>query len=284
MLQPSLFYEGLSANYRNAEATEVSDISNGRNPPAETDGTSQSHDSGPSVGPQLGPAQAPASADSNLLGESSSAPQSPYSSARQAIRNLTLPPVADFDIPPSPPGSPPPGPTAKVARFLELKRQGVHFNAKLAQSSALRNPSLLPKLMAFAGLNEEDQYASALPEDIAVPTTYPPWAYADELGKTQVELGKKKEEERKARRGPLDFVSAGVPESGSSSEVGTPILRGRGRGLGGSVAERVMAGLDRRSAGSSAERDGGRRRETERKPSRFRSKSRSPKRRRSRSR
>jgi hypothetical protein len=77
-----------------------------------------------------------------------------------------MPPVPNFDIPdaPSPPAqnSEEAATLAAVAkqfeRFLELKKQGIHFNERLQNSTSLRNPSLLPKLMAFAEITEEDCY------------------------------------------------------------------------------------------------------------------------------
>jgi hypothetical protein len=191
-----------------------------------------------------------------------------------------MPPIPNFDIPPSPPGSPPLAATKKFTRFLELKKQGVHFNEKLEKSSALKNPSLLLKLMEFAGIDEKDQYASALPEDLAVPTTFPAWAYADQLNKTQQKILKKREaEQARKQRDAIDFVPAvGL---GASSRAATP---GAARGVSGSAAERVMAGLDRDKGREKivGKRDGERVGRQEVKRSRF--SSRSPKRKRSRSR
>ena len=138
------------------------------------------------------------------------APASPYSSQRTAMRNLTLPTKPNLDIPPSPLGSP----TAvdqRFAHFLELKSQGIHFNAKLASSSALKNPSLLPKLMKSAGLEESEQYAATMPSELWNPLGFHEWAYKEELGKSQQELTKKKENERaNSQREKIDFVSAGL--------------------------------------------------------------------------
>jgi len=200
-----------------------------------------------------------------------------------------MPSVPNFDIPPSPPGSPPPGPTAKFARFLELKKQGIHFNEKLERSSALRNPSLLQKLMEFAGISEEDQYASVLPPEVAVPTSFPAWAYADQLAKTQQEITKKREAEKaRIQREAIDFVPS--TGSGSSSRAATP-GSAAGRGVRGSAAERIMAGLDRDKPRSPMAQDVTKRKETERRRTRFddagsghQSRSRSPRRKRSRSR
>jgi len=176
--------------------------------------------------------------------ESTSAPQSPYSEHRATVRNLTLPTVPNLDIPASPPGSPPPGMDLKFTHFLELKKQGVHFNEKLAQSSALKNPSLLKKLMDFAGVEEDKQYATTLPADIWDPAGFPPSAYKEQLASSQQEILKKREEERaKAQREAIEFVSASA--SNQSSRSGTPASGTNSKGLRGSVVERVMAGLDR---------------------------------------
>lgn len=161
------------------------------------------------MGPAPGPAAMPESILTMSEDDRIQAPTSPYTANRLLIRNVTMPPVPNFEIPPSPPGSPPPATTAKFARFLDLKKKGVHFNERLHQSSALRNPGLLAKLMDFAGISQEDQYASALPDALAVPTKFPEWAYADKLVKEHERIAKRKEEERaKLQREAIDFVPA----------------------------------------------------------------------------
>ncbi|MCJ1477936.1 hypothetical protein MMC13_006610 [Lambiella insularis] len=187
-------------------------------------------------GPSLGPSAS--RPDTELL----SAPQSPYTANRALIRDLTLPTIPNLDIPNSPPGSPPPGMDQKFEHFLELKRQGVHFNEKLARSSALKNPSLLKKLMDFAGIDESEQYSTTLPPSIWDPTGFPPSAFKEELNKSQEEVHKRREEERlKARRESVDFVSASV--SGQSSRAGTPASSGVSKGLRGSAAERSLEAI-----------------------------------------
>jgi hypothetical protein len=140
------------------------------------------------------------------------------STVKEVIRNLTMPPVPKFDIPSSPPGSPPLGATKKFAHFLKLKKQGVHFNSKLQTSTALQNPALLQKLLDFAKIDEYDQYASSLPSDLGVPTSYPPWAYGYALNKTQQETLNQKS---KTPRDKLDFVPGSVPR---------PVARGTNKG------------------------------------------------------
>lgn len=216
------------------------------------------------VGP-AGPIEAPIEGKSGWSGmglsdedlglETRNAPQSPYSANRALIRDMTLPPVPNLDIPSSPPSSPRPETDNKFTHFLELKKQGVHFNDKLARSSALRNPGLLQKLMGFAGLEELDQYASTLPREIWDPAGFPAWAYKEMLVKSQQEMQKKIEEEKaRVQRDTIEFVSGTF--SAQSHQGGTPASSGVNRGLRVSAAERVMAGLDREKTRSPQVSDG----------------------------
>lgn len=165
-------------------------------------------------------------------------PQSPYSANRALLRQLTLPTVPNYDIPPSPPGSPPPNTAAKMKQFLELKKQGIHFNEKLAKSTALKNPALTQKLMDFAGIDEAGQYGTTLPKELWDPSMFPEHAFKEGLA-----LSQKKLKDEKAR-GPgeaVNFVTATT-----SGDAG----KGIGRNGQKSAAERIMAGLDRGKSGS----------------------------------
>ncbi|EGE08962.1 hypothetical protein TEQG_07956 [Trichophyton equinum CBS 127.97] len=158
--------------------------------------------------------------------------QTSFISISALRRDMTLPPFPNLDIPPSPPGSPNPEMNKKFEHFLSLKKQGVHFNEKLASSSSLKNPNLLQSLMKHAGLDERAQYGTSLPAEIWDVTTLPSWAYKDELSKSQQSI-RRKLEEKKTDRDAIEFVSG--------SGNGTP-ASGR---LKSSAAERVMAGLSR---------------------------------------
>ncbi|EEH47882.2 uncharacterized protein PADG_03966 [Paracoccidioides brasiliensis Pb18] len=186
---------------------------------------------------------------------SSSRKSSPFSANRALLRDMTLPPIPNFDIPPSPPGSPDPAANQKFAHFFSLKRQGVHFNEKLASSSSLRNPSLLAKLMEHAGIDGQAQYATSLPKELWDPvSTLPPWGYKEELLKSQQEVRRKIEEKKASGpREAIDFVSAGG--GGQSREPATP-PGGKSRP---SAAERVMAGLNRERTSSPMNPERGRR-------------------------
>ncbi|KAL8737357.1 MAG: hypothetical protein Q9181_001774 [Wetmoreana brouardii] len=160
-----------------------------------------------------------------------SSPLSPSTAKRVAFRNMTMPPLLNLDIPPSPTGSPPSGMTEKFEHFMQLKKQGVHFNEKLASSSALKNPMLLQKLMASAGLAESDQHATTLPTDLWDPSAFPDWAYKEELAKSQQKIRDKgKEESMRTQRENIDFVAAVKPEGSINGEgtVSGTVLKGVG--------------------------------------------------------
>ncbi|KAG4439509.1 hypothetical protein IFR05_004994 [Cadophora sp. M221] len=198
----------------------------------------------PIVGPSLGPSDVlPGAQFLEEEEEQDMAPQSPYSANRTLLRDLTLPSLPNYDIPPSPPGSPLESTNAKFKHFLELKKKGIHFNDKLANSSALKNPSLMQKLMDFSDIDEAGQYATTLPKELWNPDGFPAYAFKEELAKSQQKILKKKEDERaRGQRDSLDFVPA-TPSSEPVSRTGTP--SNGGRPIQKSAAERVMAGLDR---------------------------------------
>ncbi|KAJ5477252.1 hypothetical protein N7539_007396 [Penicillium diatomitis] len=161
---------------------------------------------GPVLGPESGPV--PMNDTQSPGGRSASGRSSPFSSTRALVHDLTLPPVPNLNIPPSPPGSPNAALNAKFEHFLALKKQGVHFNAKLACSSSLRNPSLLKKMMEHAGIKEHEQYNTSLPSDIWDVSNLPQWAFKDELLKTQQEVRQSREEKNATgQRSSIDFVS-----------------------------------------------------------------------------
>ena len=197
----------------------------------------------PLVGPSLGPTDIP----TELLlleDDETMAPQSPYAANQALLRDLTLPTLPNYEIPSSPPGSPMESTTSKFKHFIELKKQGIHFNEKLAQSSALKNPSLMQKLMDFADVDEAGQYATTLPKDLWDPDGFPEYAYKEELAHSQQKIHKKKEDEKaRGQRESIDFVPAVASAGESLSRSGTPGAGGRSGQK--SAAERIMAGLDR---------------------------------------
>ncbi|KAJ5774632.1 hypothetical protein N7457_009528 [Penicillium paradoxum] len=158
-----------------------------------------------------GPVLGPASMDMAPLPEERHSPSgrsSPFSTTRALIQDLTLPPVPNLEIPQSPPGSPNPAANAKFEHFLSLKKQGVHFNSKLASSSSLKNPSLLMKMMEHAGIDEQSQYDTSLPADLWTTSNLPDWGFKEELLRTQQILRKKTEEQKASgQRTSVGFVS-----------------------------------------------------------------------------
>lgn len=113
-----------------------------------------------------------------------------------------------MDIPPSPPGSPNPAANAKFEHFLSLKKQGVHFNSKLASSSSLKNPSLLKKMMEHAGINEQSQYNTALSTELWDASSLPQWGFKEELLRAQQDARQKLDEKNASgQRSAVEFVS-----------------------------------------------------------------------------
>lgn len=171
-------------------------------------------------GPVLGPASGPMpinqahSPDGCLAGGRSS----PFSATRALIQDLTLPPVPNLDIPPSPPGSPDAAANAKFEHFLSLKRQGVHFNSKLASSSSLKNPSLLMKMMDHAGIDEASQYNTSLSAELWSTSNLPRWGYKEELLRTQQEIRQNMEEKRASgQRSSLEFVPGSTANASTAN-------------------------------------------------------------------
>ncbi|KAL4808573.1 HCNGP-like protein-domain-containing protein [Aspergillus unguis] len=166
-------------------------------------------------GPVLGPTHEENGVSDATDGQSST--------SRLLIHDLTLPPVPNLDIPPSPPGSPNPSANAKFAHFLNLKKQDVHFNDKLASSVSLKNPSLLKKMMEHAGIDEQAQYSNSLPSDLWDTSTLPSWGYKEELLKVQRELNAKAEERKsKGPRDTIEFVSDSSQPSSASQSTSRP--------------------------------------------------------------
>jgi hypothetical protein len=140
--------------------------------------------------------------------------------------------------------------------------------------------------MDFAGITGDETYASTLSENVAIPTAFPDWAYAEELRASQKQILKAREQSRsKAPRDGIDFVSA--TRSGTSSAAGTP----SGKASRQSASERVLAAADGDQISRPSSVLFGKRKELEHRSrdnsesrSRWKSRSRSPKRRRSRSR
>lgn len=147
-------------------------------------------------------------------------PGSPYTATRALLRDLTLPPLPNTAIPPSPPGrSPPPATSAKFERFLELKKQGVHFNSKVAQNPSMGNPALMDKLLAFVELGSPaDQYRTTLAADVWDPEAFPRAAYREQLRQSQIEIEKAR---ARGKGAPVDFVAASASGTATATAGGS---------------------------------------------------------------
>ena len=216
------------------DSSDEDDIGEGHQPGA-TATVSSEHSAAPDTtvitsnsaatyGPMVGPS-APASKSSGYAAEFNDVGSSENGtvSEREAIRMLTQPTHPMTSMPPSPPGSPDPAANARFQRFLDLKKKGVHFNEDLAGKSTFRNPTLLSTLMSRAGIDESEQYDTSLPKTLWDPTAFPPYAYKEELLKSQQMLqereeAKKKELSAKGKR-TIDFLPArsASPRSATST-------------------------------------------------------------------
>ncbi|KAJ6092911.1 hypothetical protein N7486_008200 [Penicillium sp. IBT 16267x] len=146
-----------------------------------------------------GPVLGPASMNTTPFPEERSAggSTSPFSASRALIQDLTLPP-----------DPPDPAANTKFEHFLSLKKQGVHFNAKLASSSSLKNPSLLTKMMEHAGIDEQAQYNTSLPVGLWNTSTLPSWAFKEELLRAQQEARQRMDDKKAfGQRSSIEFVS-----------------------------------------------------------------------------
>ncbi|KAL3962089.1 hypothetical protein ACCO45_003612 [Purpureocillium lilacinum] len=179
----------------------------------------------------LGPISSPEEQQEDLAADDedvTGAPSSPYTATRALIHDLTLPTIPNLDIPPSPPGSPPTRASKTFEQFLKLKKTGTHFNAKLQNSTALKNPSVTDKLMDYAGLDGVKQYETTLPLDLWNPAAFPESAYVDRLKQTREKLVKRMESSKSSgARSTVDFVPASMPSPGTG---GGPSVGGLSRG------------------------------------------------------
>ncbi|KAK5084067.1 hypothetical protein LTR70_008059 [Exophiala xenobiotica] len=137
----------------------------------------------------------------------------PSMSERDQLRYLTQPSHPMASLPPGPTSEADSTVTAKFKRFLELKAKGVHFNQDLAGKSSFKNPTLFASLLERSGLLAESQYASTLPSDMFSIDILPPWAYKEQLLKSQQTLTAELEATRKAQsaagKRTIEFASAG---------------------------------------------------------------------------
>ncbi|KAI0533070.1 HCNGP-like protein-domain-containing protein [Xylaria digitata] len=180
---------------------------------------------GPQIGPSSGSGFPPLEEDP-AGAEIPLPPGSPYTAMRALSRHLTLPAVPDMDIPPSPPGSPSATTSKKFENFLELKKKGVHFNSRLADTASMKNPALADKLMAFVELDHRDQYRTTLTTDLWDPDVFPRHAFKEQLRQSQSDIAQAR---ARATGAPVKFVSSETSstamEDGKTTQVSSTVRR-----------------------------------------------------------
>ncbi|PNS17792.1 Meiotically up-regulated protein 151 protein [Sphaceloma murrayae] len=192
--------------------TDKIDIAQHTAPPESASNPAPQLPESKNIGPLLEPAPGPAPPPQPLQEPSPdpNPPLSPYTLQRQRIHDLTLPPHPNISIPPPPP-PPSPGSMAKtnqrIRHFLDLKKQGVHFNERLLSSPALRDAGTVERAFAFAGLDGAAQYDNALPEGTGVDVERWVGVRVEDVVRR---MEGRRNEESKARLGKKrDFVGVG---------------------------------------------------------------------------
>ncbi|CAD7971750.1 unnamed protein product [Amoebophrya sp. A25] len=78
-------------------------------------------------------------------------------------------PFAHVELPPTPPGSPDPGLTARMERFMDLKARGKHLNDAIEASVDYQNPYILEKVIKLFDI---DEYCTNFPPEQFDPSLY----------------------------------------------------------------------------------------------------------------
>ncbi|EPY52824.1 transcriptional regulator [Schizosaccharomyces cryophilus OY26] len=103
----------------------------------------------------------------------------------------------NWEIPSSPEGNADSLLEKKIEQFLALKRNNVHFHARLVDNENFLNPQLLDTLQEYAGISEPT--ASMMPSASWTPHALPSEAYAKSLRAAQDDLIKKREQSQRNR-------------------------------------------------------------------------------------
>ncbi|KAI9105437.1 HCNGP-like protein-domain-containing protein, partial [Phlyctochytrium arcticum] len=108
-------------------------------------------------------------------------------SEEERLKELLRPPAEDngvenYGIPPESAGAADEATQEKIARWLQLKESGMHFNARLEKTHAFRNPAIMNKLISYLGL---DEIGSNYPSHIYDPHGFPAEAFSDAIVRKQ---------------------------------------------------------------------------------------------------
>ncbi|EUC65242.1 HCNGP-domain protein, partial [Rhizoctonia solani AG-3 Rhs1AP] len=105
---------------------------------------------------------------------------------RALLRPPPIPEVEDFGIPP--PSTDPVDAelSAKISKFLALKKQGTHFNDILMKNKSFNNPHIYAKLVDFV---EVDETGTNFPKSMWDPQDIQPEWYAEEIAAAQKKRG-----------------------------------------------------------------------------------------------
>ncbi|KAK9711448.1 SAP30-binding protein, variant 2 [Basidiobolus ranarum] len=136
-----------------------------------------------------------------------------YLKFRELLVPKTIVGIDNYGIPGEPEDECDPDLQAKIAKWIELKNQGISFNDRLSKNKAFRNPNIYDKFVQFIEL---DETGSNFPSDIYDPKGFPPEAYSNEIEKLQ-KLRAEERSRRQQQRAEIEFVNSNSRNSTQSS-------------------------------------------------------------------
>ncbi|CAE6433622.1 unnamed protein product [Rhizoctonia solani] len=171
---------------------------------------------------------------------------------RALLRPPPVPEVENFGIPPPSEDPVDAELSAKISKFLALKKQGTHFNDILMKNKSFNNPHIYAKLVDFV---EVDETGTNFPKSMWDPQDIQPEWYAEEIAAAQKKRGAESAAaQAPGKRSRIAFDSA---SSSSTSSVHPSVLQ---KGNKHSDESRGRHSDDSRSRRS----DGSRRRDDDR--------------------
>ncbi|CAE6374059.1 unnamed protein product [Rhizoctonia solani] len=139
---------------------------------------------------------------------------------RALLRPPPIPGVENFGIPPPSEDPVDAELSAKISKFLALKKQGTHFNDILMKNKSFNNPHIYAKLVDFV---EVDETGTNFPKGMWDPHDIQPEWYAEEIATAQ----KKRSAETAAAQAPgkRSRIAFDTASSSSTSSIHPSVLQ-----------------------------------------------------------
>ncbi|KAJ1311164.1 hypothetical protein OPQ81_009665 [Rhizoctonia solani] len=176
--------------------------------------TPQNAKSSPGQSDEQPPSEPPRLQDLSLGPNSTAKPGADdLTQIRTLLRPPPIPGVGNFGIPPPSEDPVDPELSAKITKFLALKKQGTHFNDILMKNKSFNNPHIYAKLVDFVEVNET---GTNFPKSIWNPHDIQPEWYAEEIAAAQ----KKRSAETASAQAPGKRSRIAFDSAGSTSTSG----------------------------------------------------------------